>query len=325
MTSSTLPTTAQAAYITTIGGPDRIRIGALPLPPVGPSDCLIAVHAAAVDRVDTYVRAGTFQTALTFPFVVGRDAWGTVVATGASVTEFAVGDRVWTNSAGYDGRQGVTATNAVIPAARLAPLPEGVDPDAWLALVHPGATAAIIVNQLLQLKPGARLLVAGGAGHVGRLLIQCARLQGLTVTATCAPRDFDTVAALGANPVDYHEGWARHLSSPVAAVVDTSGRVPLQQSLDVLAPGGQIVVMATPPKPQASFDLPRFYMNRQRLVGFVISHASLAELTAANRFLVAHAAALAPLAYRVLPLAQTAAAHRDVCDPRVKDRLLIRP
>ncbi|WP_262316168.1 alcohol dehydrogenase catalytic domain-containing protein [Lacticaseibacillus parakribbianus] len=324
MSTTTLPTNMQAAYITAFGGPDRIHVGELPLPPVTPGTVLIRVKAAAVDRVDAYVRAGTFRTETHFPLILSRDAWGTVVALGPGVTGFTLGQRVWTNSAGYAGRQGVAAQYAVVAANRLWPLP-AVDPNGWLALVHPGATAAIIVNQLLNLPAGATLLVAGGAGHVGRLLIQLAKLTGLAVLATCHPRDFATVAALGATPSDYHEGWADHLKAPVAAVVDTSGRVPLQAALDVLAPGGQVIVMATPPTPLASFDLPRFYMQRQRLTGFVISHASLAELTAANDFLTAHAAALQPLAYRTLPLGQAPLAHRLVGDATEKRRLLLIP
>ena len=114
-----------AAYIEGFGGPDVIRYGELPDPEPGPGQVLVRAEAVAVDTADTYVRSGAWETAVTFPLVLGRDLVGTVAAAGAGVTEFAPGDRVWTNSAGYDGRPGVTAELAVVAQERLYRLPDG--------------------------------------------------------------------------------------------------------------------------------------------------------------------------------------------------------
>ncbi|MFD1392048.1 alcohol dehydrogenase catalytic domain-containing protein [Lacticaseibacillus jixianensis] len=312
----------QAAYFTTVGDADQIQVGPLPVPGIGPDEVLVRIHEAAVDRVDAYVRSGAFKTPLQPQQIIGRDAWGMVAAVGAEVTAFHVGDRVWTNSMGYGGRQGVTAQYAAIPEARLVAMPDG-DPSSWLALVHPGATAAIIVTQLLKLQSGQTLLVEGGAGHVGRMLIQCAKICGLQVIATANPRDFAAVTALGAEVIDYAPGWETKLTGPVDAIIDTSGRVPLQLNLDQLAVGGQIILIAATQEPKVSFDLPRFYMNVQRLRGFVISRASLASLTQANHWLLQHAAAFTPLTVERLPLSDAAKAHAMVMNPQVKSRLLI--
>lgn len=312
----------KAVYFTHTGDVNQIQVGQLPVPTISSTDVLVKIQEAAVDRVDAYVRSGAFQTPINPQQIIGRDAWGTVVKVGTQVHAFHVGDRVWTNSMGYGGRQGITAQFAAIPETRLFPMPIS-DPSSWLALVHPGATAAIIVTQLLKLKPEQTLLVEGGAGHVGRLLIQCAKIAGLRVMATANPRDFSDLTTLGAEVIDYAEGWEQQLSQPVDAIVDTSGRVPLQLNLDQLAVGGQIILIAASSKPEATFNLPQFYMTEQRLRGFVISHASLESLTQADEWLLAHVDVLQAPAFKRMPLSEAASAHEMVMDPQVKTRLLI--
>lgn len=314
--------TMQAAYFTHTGDADQIQVGQLPIPTIGSTDVLVKIQEAAVDRVDAYVRSGVFQTPIHPQQIIGRDAWGTVVEVGADVQAFHVGDQVWTNSMGYGGRQGITAQYAAIPENRLFSMPAG-DTSSWLAMVHPGATAAIIVTQLLNLKPDQTLLVEGGAGHVGRLLIQCAKLSGLHVITTANPRDFPDLSALGAEVIDYAAGWEKQLSQPVDAIIDTSGRVPLQLNLDQLAVGGRIILIAASKNPAATFNLPKFYMNEQQLRGFVISHASLESLTQGDKWLLAHADVLKAPAFERLPLEQAASAHEMVMDSQVKKRLLI--
>jgi NADPH:quinone reductase-like Zn-dependent oxidoreductase len=95
----------------------------------------------AVNPVDTYVRTGRSRTPVAFPFVVGRDLVGTVAAVGSEAVPFRVGDRVWCNSLGHEGRQGSFAELAVVPADRLYPLPQGVDPGLAVAVAHPAGTA----------------------------------------------------------------------------------------------------------------------------------------------------------------------------------------
>ena len=75
--------TMQAAYIDQVGGP--IRIGALPVPRPGPTDVRVQVAASGVNHVDLFVRSGAYRTHTPLPFVIGRDAVGTVVEVGAGV------------------------------------------------------------------------------------------------------------------------------------------------------------------------------------------------------------------------------------------------
>src|SRR5207253_765147 len=110
---------------------------------------------------DTFVRSGAWRTPLEFPFVIGRDLVGTVAAAGAGAGGFRVGDRVWCNSLGHDGRQGAAAEQAVVPVDRLYHLPDGVDPVDAVALAHPAATAHLALFTHGRLRAGESVAVLG--------------------------------------------------------------------------------------------------------------------------------------------------------------------
>lgn len=118
----------QAVTFEQLGGPEALRLREIDEPQLRANQVLVRVQAVAVDHVDTFVRSGAFQTALATPHVVGRDLVGTVLRVAAGVTKFAVGDLVWTNSAGYDGRMGATAEMVAVAADRLYPVPCGGRP-----------------------------------------------------------------------------------------------------------------------------------------------------------------------------------------------------
>src|SRR5699024_9875534 len=115
------------------------------------------------------------------PFVIGRDLVGTVAAVGAGVAGFAVGDRVWCNSLGHDGRQGAFAEYAVVAADRLSPRPDGVEPQAAAAVLHAAATAHIGLVREARLAAGDTVFVEGAGGAVGSAITQMATAMGARV------------------------------------------------------------------------------------------------------------------------------------------------
>ncbi|GAB2715093.1 alcohol dehydrogenase catalytic domain-containing protein [Halomonas garicola] len=160
------PTTMQAAFIRETGGVVHIEIGELPVPRPGPTDALVRMEASEVNHVDLFVRSGAFPTPTPFPFVIGRDLVGTVVEAGSGAAGFAVGDRVWCNSLGHDGRQGAFAEYAVVSAERLYPLPPKVAPLDAAAVLHGAATAHIGLVREAGLAAGDTLLATGGRAVV---------------------------------------------------------------------------------------------------------------------------------------------------------------
>ncbi|RRK09386.1 NADPH:quinone reductase [Lactiplantibacillus garii] len=277
----------QAVIFDQFGDPTVLRTATLPVPPLTVNQVLVRVHAVAVDHVDTFVRSGAFKTPLAEPHVAGRDLVGTVAQVPTGETRFTVGERVWTNSAGYEGRMGATAEYVAVDADRLYPVPTGVDEQQLVAAVHSAATAAIVLNDVMRLTASQSILIEGAAGNVGRKFIQLAHELGASVTTTSNPADFERCRALGSDStLDYHADFAAALQTADRQfdhVIDTSGRVPLQTNLDLLRLNGQVTLITAPRDNQFNFAVRPFYMAQKRIAGFVISHATGAQLgTAAN-------------------------------------------
>ncbi|MCP3755193.1 NADPH:quinone reductase [Streptomyces sp. TBY4] len=277
----------RAAFIEELGPAENIRYGEIDPPAPGPTDVLVEVEAVSVNPVDTFVRSGLFRTPVEFPFVIGRDLVGTVVSAGPGAPGFAVGDRVWSNSLGHGGRQGAAAERAAVPADRLYHLPAGVDPAEAVALVHPAGTAYLALFTHGRVRAGETVLIAGAAGNVGSALVVMAVEAGARVIATASARDAEHCRSLGAAAVlDYRDpelaDRIREISPRGIDVhVDTSGTNDLTGAVDVLAHRGRIVLLAGA-RSQPVLPAGALYMKDGSIVGFVISHATTAELAEAS-------------------------------------------
>jgi NADPH:quinone reductase-like Zn-dependent oxidoreductase len=319
-----------AAYVDELGPAESIRVGQLPVPVPGPTDVLIAVTAVAVNPVDTFIRGGRYHTAITFPFIIGRDLVGTVVHP-PNGTGFTAGEQVWCNSLGHDGRQGSFAQFAVVPAARLYRLPPGVDPVVAVAVAHPAATAHLGWFCHGELRAGETVYVGGGAGNVGRAAITMAAYAGARVIAGCRPADQAACRAAGADEVvDYSDP---ELDIRIRAMApggvdvywDTSGRGNLAHAIEAVRLRGRILLSAgqVEPLPVSSWQL---YTHDISLRGFVISRATVTELADAAQLinLLLDSGQLIARIADQLPLARAADAHRRVEAGEVSGRLVLR-
>jgi NADPH:quinone reductase-like Zn-dependent oxidoreductase len=319
----------RAAYITEFGAPDVIHYGTLPIPPLGPTDVLVRTEAVAVNSVDCLIRAGVYRTPTPFPFVVGRDVAGVVAVAGPGAVGFAVGDRVWSNSLGHGGRQGSFSDHVVVAADRCYHLPDTVSADEAVAVAHPAATAYLALFRHAGVQPGDTVYVGGAAGNVGRAAVELAAVAGARVIASARSDDFDDCAALGASAVvNYRDGaTAVRKAAPegVDVYIDTSGHHDFTAALDVLAAGGRIVLMAG----TASVPLPVsvLFQRNARLLGFVISDASVGDLAVSAALINQRLAAggLKPRTISTMTLADTREAHRLVDKRTVRGRIVLRP
>ncbi|WP_459722178.1 NADPH:quinone reductase [Actinophytocola sp. KF-1] len=309
----------RAAYVEELGPAENIRYGELPDPEPGPSDVLVDVTATTVNWVDTFVRSGVFRTAVEFPFVIGRDMVGTVVATGERVSGFAPGDPVWCNSLGHGGRQGAAAERVVVPADRLYHLPPGVSPADAVTVAHPAATAYLGLFTHGRVRAGETVVVAGAAGNVGSVLVTLAVHAGARVVATAGARDAEYCREIGAAEViDYRDPqrWQRiRAACPqgIDVYLDTAGENDMANAVDLLALRGRIVLLAGV-RTRPVLPAGPLYMKNGSVIGFVISHATVAELAEAaetiNELLAA--GVLRPRATTTMPLRAAADAHRAV-------------
>lgn len=308
----------RAAYINEFGPAHSIRVGDLPDPRPGAHDVLVEVEVTTANHVDTFIRSGQVRTPVAFPFVIGRDLVGRVAAVGGAVREFTVGERVWCNSLGHDGRQGAASERAVVPSERLYRLPDGVAPHEAVTLLHPAATAYLGLVTHGGLRQGTTVVVIGAAGNVGSAMVAIAARAGARVVAVAHERDAAYCEGLGAGVVldrrgdDLGARLARACPEGVALYADAAGINDLETAVDVLAWRGRIVLLAGL-RTRPSLPAGPLYVQDRSVVGFAITGAPAAELAQAAHCvngLLADGALRARGEVRTLPLSAAGEAHR---------------
>jgi 2-desacetyl-2-hydroxyethyl bacteriochlorophyllide A dehydrogenase len=321
----------QAAYIRALGPPESIEVGEIPTPVPGPTDVLVEVGLVAANPVDALIRSGRYSTRIPFPFVVGRDLVGTVTSAGTA-TGFAVGDRVWCNSLGHDGRQGSFAQFAVAPAERCYRLTPGVDPAVAVAVAHPAATAYLGWFVHARLRAGETVYVGGAGGNVGNAATAMARRAGAHVVVSARTEDHERCRAAGADVLlDYRdtrlpERLQAATPNGVDVFWDTSGHNDFNLVAQVIAVGGRVLLTAGANKP-LRLPVTGLYTKDVNVLGFVISRASLSDLAAAAELIngMLEADSLTARVNDVLPLSAAADVHARLEAGQVVGRVLLRP
>ncbi|PSR70190.1 oxidoreductase [Nocardia sp. MDA0666] len=328
-----IPDMMYAAYVEALGPADAIHYGRLPVPQIGPTDVLVAVHAVTVDPVDTFVRSGTYATPTPFPFIIGRDLVGNVAAVGDGAVGYAVGDAVWCNSLGHGGRQGSFAQYAVVPVDRLYHLPDGVDPVQAVGVAHPAATAWLGLFRHARLGLGDAVYIGGGAGNVGDAAVRLARAAGARVIASASGDGLERVRDAGAAVVvDYRDtGMVEQIraAAPQGLDVywDTSGHHDIDGAVGLLARGGRLLLTAAGPQARVPLPVDRAYTHDVTVAGFAISNATVTDLAAAAT-VIDQKLADRTLTARIadtMPLARAAEAHHRLEKGGVRGRLILMP
>lgn len=228
----------------------------LPEPVAGEHDVLVEVRAIAVNPVDAKVRQRETPAPGDWR-VPGWDAAGVVLATGAAVTRFRPGERIW--YAGALMRPGCCSERHVVDARLAGHMPSSLDFKAAAAMPLTAITAWELLFERLQIAPGAAsrgqsLLVIGAAGGVGSVLIQLARkLTEATVIATAArPESRDWVLGMGAHHVlDHRQPLSQALArlglgevSHVASLTQTHAHI--AEIVNCLQPQGRLGLIDDP-------------------------------------------------------------------------------
>lgn len=209
------------------------------LPTPGAGEVLVRVEAAAVNPVDWKLIQGQLRFALPvpLPYTPGCDVAGRIVALGAGVEGFAVGDAVY----GYPSlfRGGAFGEYVVLAEEEFAAAPAGLPLREAAAYPVAAVTAYVGLFEAAQVQAGERLLVLGGAGGVGSMAAQMGLRQGAEVYATTSPRNLDLVAATGARAVDYTRPLQEQVPE-VDFVFDAVGGPARVEALARLKRGGRI-------------------------------------------------------------------------------------
>ena len=242
----------EAIRIHAYGGPDVLVYEDAPRPQPAATEVVVRVHAAGVNPVDRFTRAGYLQgmTDFALPFIPGLDLSGVVDAVGSEVDGLAVGDEVF----GYSNmlRQGAYAEYAVVGVGELAVKPAGVDFITAAALPLVGMSAWQSLFDIGDLQAG------DGAGprrrRWRRLAGRAARRgSGARVLGTAGSDKLDLLRELGVSEaIDYTTTRFEDVASEVDLVLDTVGGELSERSLTVLKPGGILITTAGQPDADAA-------------------------------------------------------------------------
>ena len=248
----------RAVVATRYGGPGVLALVEREEPAVGPEDVLIAVRAASLNPLDFKLRDGKVKLVLRLrpPVALGCDVAGVVERVGTDVSRFAPGDAVYARL--EKDRMGGLAEKVAANQAVVAKKPEQASFEEAAAIPLAALTALQALREVAQLTAGQHVLIQAGAGGVGSLAIQIAKILGLEVTTTTSTKNVDFVKSLGADHVvDYTKN--EPLPTGLDAVFETLGGDAELASLAAVKPGGIVVGIGGMPDAEfARARLPAF-------------------------------------------------------------------
>ncbi len=188
----------QVITVSKLGGPEVLQVSEAPLPQPGPGEVLVRVLAAGVGPWDASLRRGGWTGSL--PYVPGGEFAGVVVGDTGADAAFDDGAPVY----GYPGLTGCYAQYLTCPVEQLAPIPAELSAVEAAAAPIDALTAEQGLTDVLAVGPGDRVLITAGAGGLGHLAVQIARILGASVVATASPQHHEFLHRLGADTVIDH-------------------------------------------------------------------------------------------------------------------------
>jgi len=237
-----------AAFIDGYGSDQVLRVGDFPAPKTGPSDILVRVHAASVNPVDFKLRDGKLRLLrrYRFPLILGHDCAGEVVQVGEDVTQFKVGDRIFSRP--RNGRIGTFAEFIAIDQSEAALMPPNLNYHEAASLPLVALTSWQALVDVAQLKPRQQLLIPAGSGGVGTFAIQLAKHIGAEVWTTTSGKNLEFVKSLGADhAINYQDEDFEKRVNNLDVVFDTLGGDSLDRSFAITRPNGWVVSIAGSP------------------------------------------------------------------------------
>ncbi len=199
------------------GPPENLVLEEVPDLVPGNGEAIVEVYAASLNFPDTLQIQGKYQFQPPMPFSPGSEVGGVIIATGAGLTGFAIGDRVMATPS-----IGGMAEQVRVTAAGLRKIPDNMDfkTAAGFAMVY--TTSYHALKQRAQLKPGETLLVLGSSGGVGLAAVELGKLMGARVIAAASSEEkLQFVAQLNPDELlNYGDG---DLKEKVKALTDGKG------------------------------------------------------------------------------------------------------
>ena len=300
----------KAAVLTQFGSVDCLEIQEVPKPQPKPHQILVKVCATSINPVDYQTRRGDYKNLVELPAIIGVDISGVVEAVGESVANFQIGDEVYYSPRLF-GESGSYAEYHVADEHIVAHKPANISHLEATCFPLAAGTAWECLVTRGQLQVGESVLIHAGAGGVGSFAIGLAKAMGGYVFTTCSAKNHDLVRKLGADCIinyrteDYTAAIAQKTEGRgVDLVLDTVGKMTIQQSLEIIRPGGRLVSIVDVATSQTLLTA----WSKNITVHFVFTSQEGNKLDLLRRLIERQQ--LFPIIDRVMPLSSVAEAHR---------------
>ena len=319
----------KAIRISSFGPPEVMKIEEIPALVPGLGQVVVAVKAAGVNPVDTYIRSGLYRPDLKLPYTPGIDAAGVIVAIGDGVNHRSVGQRVyvaWSLSGTY-------AEQVLCNEFQTHPLPDAITFGQGSAIGVPYGAAYRSLFQRAAAQAGESVLVHGASGGVGIAAIQLARKAGLRVIGTVGTEAGRELAlAQGAHHVLNHReaGYLDKIQEltcgkGVDVILEMLANVNLDHDLPILATKGRVVIIGS--RGRVEIDPRNAMMREATILGMTLYNATDKELASMHAAFVAglEDGTLRPVVSREIPLAEAAIAHHAVLETSTMGKIVLLP
>ncbi|MGI9524089.1 MAG: quinone oxidoreductase family protein [Hyphomicrobiaceae bacterium] len=301
------------------GGPEKLVWDSVEVGDPGEGEIRVRHHAVGLNYIDTYQRSGLYPIA-NLPAVIGMEGAGEVLAVGANVEEFAVGDRI-----AYANPMGSYAEERLMPADRAVKLPDAIEFETAAAMMLQGMTVRYLLRQTYKVGPDTTMLLHAAAGGVGLVACQWAKHLGATIIGTAGSSEKCELAkAHGATHcINYNtENFVDRVKQitdgkGVDVVYDSIGQATYPASLDCLRPLGLFVTFGNASGPIRDFDVGALgakgslYVTRPTLFTYVASRKDLLANAGELFSVVADGTVKIPV-NQTYALKEAMQAHRDL-------------
>jgi NADPH2:quinone reductase len=258
--------TMHAAAIDEFGG--RITPHELPVPQIDTGEILIRVETAGVGVWDPFEREGGFAKMMgstpKFPYVLGSEGAGMVVAVGSGVRDFKKGDHVYALALA-NPKGGFYAEYAAVPADHAAPIPRSLTVEQAGVMPVDAITALMGLDDTLHLKPGESILIFGASGGIGHMAVQLAKRMRARVLAVASGDDgVAMVKRLAADVVvdgrkdEVMPAALKFAPQGLDCALLTAGGKDAEEALAVIRKGGRVAYpngVEPVPQPRAGIEM----------------------------------------------------------------------
>ena len=312
---------------------DSLTFNEVSKPVVQAQDVLIEVKAAAINPIDKSIILGNLQSLLPIPIPssLAYDVSGIVVETGDEVSNFEIGDLVYSRVP--QEQMGTLAEYVTVTSAAVSKKPGNISFQEAASIPLAGLTALQSL-EYAGIKENDKVLIHAGSGGVGSFAIQYAKAKGAYVYTTTSTSNVQWVKELGADRViDYKTEDYKSIVKDADIVFDTLGQNYTMEAFEVIKQGGKVVSVVGPLDEESAkmfgmvdYKLPKeiatLSSNKEASYKFIFMHPNGSHLEEIK--LLIEDEKIKPIIDKVYPFAESVEAFSHLASGRAKGKIVIK-